>query len=50
MSEIKKYSKMFPLVKGNFDKGLWDINLVKMAVKKGYIAKDEFAEITGEEY
>ena len=40
----------FKMVKKNYEKGLWSIAMVKMAVKKGVITKEEFKEITGEEY
>lgn len=40
----------FETVKKNYDKGLWTIALVKMAVKKGIITKAQYAEITGKEY
>ena len=37
----------FNTVKKNYDKGLWNITLVKIAVKKGIITKDQYFEITG---
>lgn len=37
----------FNTVKNNYDKGLWNISLVKIAVKKGIITKDQYKEITG---
>lgn len=40
----------FETVKKNYDKGLWTLSLVKMAVKKGIITKAEYTEITGKEY
>ena len=40
----------FKMIKNNFDKGLWSIAMVKVAVKKGVITKEQFKEITGEEY
>ena len=40
----------FEIVKKNFEKGLWTKALVKMAVKKGIITKEQYAEITGEKY
>lgn len=46
----KKYSSMFNTVSTNYKNGLWGSSLVKMAVKKGYITKEEFVEITGKEY
>jgi uncharacterized XkdX family phage protein len=38
------------MIKSNFDKGLWSLAMVKVAVKKGVITKEQFKEITGEEY
>ena len=43
-------SKHYSKVKKWFDMGMWNIEVVKNAVKKGWITKDEFKEITGEEY
>lgn len=40
----------FDIVKNNYDKGLWTKALVKMAVKKGVITKEQYTEITGENY
>ena len=40
----------FNTIKRNFDRGLWSIAMVKMAVKKGIITKEQFKEITGEEF
>ena len=37
-------------VKYYFEAGLWSLPMVKMAVKKGVITKDQFKEITGEDY
>lgn len=37
----------FNTVKNNYDKGLWNITLVKIAVRKGVITKEEYTEITG---
>lgn len=37
-------------VKRNYEKGLWSLALVKMAVKKGIITKEDYTEITGKEY
>lgn len=38
------------MIKRNFDKGLWNAQMVKMAVKKGVITKEEYKEITAEDY
>ena len=40
----------FEMIKKNYDKKLWNIAMVKMAVKKGIITKEQFKEITGLEY
>ena len=40
----------FELVKRNFDQGLWTVQMVRLAVKKGVISKDQFKEITGSDY
>ena len=40
----------FKTIKKNYDKGLWSISMVKMAVRKGIITKEQFKEITGENY
>lgn len=37
----------FDTVKRNYNNGLWNIQLVKMAVTKGIITKDEYNKITG---
>lgn len=37
----------FEDVKYNYDHKLWGIALVKMAVRKGIITKDQYKEITG---
>jgi uncharacterized XkdX family phage protein len=40
----------FERVKYNYDAGLWSKPMVRMAVKKGVITKEQFKEIVGEEY
>lgn len=37
-------------IKSNYEKGYWSKAMVKMAVKKGIITKEEYKEITGEDY
>ena len=37
----------FNTIKANYDRGLWNIALVKMAVKKGLITQDQYKDITG---
>lgn len=38
----------FDKVKYNYDTGLWSKQMVKMAVKKGIITREQYEEITGE--
>lgn len=40
----------FEMIKMNYDRGLWVLPMVKMAVKKGAITKEEYQEITGKTY
>ena len=40
----------FETVKRNYNRGLWNITMVKMAVRKGVITKEQFIEITGKIY
>lgn len=40
----------FKTIKRNYDKGLWSKVMVKMAVRKGVITKEEYEEIVGEVY
>lgn len=40
----------FKMIKKNYDKGLWSKQMVKVAVKKGVITKEEYKDITGEIY
>ena len=40
----------FEMIKRNYDKKLWNIAMVKMAVKKGIITREQFEEITGQKY
>ena len=40
----------FKMIKRNYDKGLWSLAMVKTAVKKGVITKEEYKEITAKEY
>ena len=37
-------------IKYFYDAGLWSIPMVRTAVKKGVITKDQFKDITGEDY
>lgn len=40
----------FEKVKFNYDAGLWSKPMVKMAVRKGIITKDQYMEITKDAY
>ena len=40
----------FESIKRNFDRGLWSAAMVKLAVRKGVITKEEYQEITGKAY
>lgn len=40
----------FETVKMRYQQGLWSKPMVKMAVKKGVITKEQYKEITGEDY
>ncbi len=40
----------FQLIKKNYDRGLWNKPMVKIAVSKGIITEAEYQEITGEAY
>ena len=40
----------FETIKKNFERGLWNATMVKMAVRKGVITKEQYTEITGKEY
>lgn len=37
-------------IKYYFEAGLWNKQMVKMAVRKGVITKEQYSEITGEVY
>lgn len=40
----------FEMVAQNYEKGLWTIKMVKMAVRKGVITREQFKTITGQDY
>lgn len=40
----------FEAVKRNYDRNLWNKAMVKMAVRKGIITKEQYQQITGEAY
>lgn len=43
-------SKNYDIVKDFYDGGKWSIERVRNAVIKRWITKDEYKEITGEDY
>lgn len=45
-----EHSPKFEMVKGFYDKGLWNMKAVRNAVVKGWITAAEYEEITGEVY
>ncbi len=40
----------FQTIKKNYERGLWSAAMVKMAVRKGVITKEQYTEITGKAY
>ena len=40
----------FQTIKRNYDRGLWTAAMVKTAVIKGVITREQYKEITGKEY
>lgn len=40
----------FKIIKRNYDRGLWNKAMVRMAVRKGIITKEQYKEIVGENY
>lgn len=40
----------FEMIKKNYDRKLWNKNMVKVAVVKGIITSEQYEEITGEVY
>ena len=40
----------YEIIKKNYDRGLWSTAMVKMAVKKGIISKDQYKKITNINY
>lgn len=40
----------FEIIKRNYERGLWSDTMVRMAVRKGVITKEQYKEITGLEY
>ncbi len=40
----------FEQIKKNFDRKLWNNQMVKVAVVKGVITEEEYKKITGEDY
>ncbi len=40
----------YETIKKNYERGLWNAAMVRMAVRKGVITKEQFKKITGKEY
>ena len=40
----------YETIKKNYERGLWNAAMVKMAVRKGVITQEQFKEITGNNY
>ena len=40
----------YQTIKKNYDRGLWSAAMVKMAVRKGVITREQYTEITGKAY
>ena len=40
----------FEMVKKNYDRKLWNKEMVKIAVVKGVITSEQYTEITGDDY
>lgn len=40
----------FEMVKKNYDRKLWNKEMVKIAVVKGVITSEQYKEITGDDY
>ncbi len=40
----------YEVIKKNFDRKLWNKQMVAVAVTKGVITADQYKEITGEDY
>ena len=40
----------FEIIKKNYDRGLWNKQMVAVAVTKGIITAEEYEQITGEPY
>ncbi len=40
----------YEMIKRNHEKGLWSKQMVKIAVKKGVISKEEYEKIANEAY
>ena len=40
----------YETVKKNYERELWSVAMVRVAVRKGVITKEQFKEITGKDY
>ena len=40
----------YETIKKNFERGLWNVAMVRVAVKKGVITREQFKEITRKQF
>ena len=40
----------YETIKKNFERNLWTVAMVRVAVKKGVITREQFKEITGKQF
>ena len=40
----------YEIIKKNYARGLWSAAMVKLAVRKGVITREQYQEITGKAY
>lgn len=40
----------YDIIRRNYERGLWTLTMVRLAVRKGVITKAQYQEITGKEY
>lgn len=40
----------YEIIKRNYDRGLWNKQMVRLAVTKQVITQEQYKEITGEDY
>lgn len=50
MKKARLFNMNYETIKKNFERGLWNVAMVRMAVKKGVITREQFKEITGKDF